>query len=585
MYRKVLYGFIVFALIFGLPAFFPTSAPVVEDDVQAIGAVAMSGVHLVPPSDPGVIADMKSDGMIPLNATPEQVKAALPEYKAKFAKESVIWPNAEAQQRAVEQENRTVANTTSRAATPKVTKVSAKIFALAVDFSNTSQTVYQEYVSDDSCLTRTVAAAGPRQGDMIAPQITPIQDNNTVFYTAAQTKNAKFYEKLIFGYAGVGRIRKDLNDPRDGKAGINLKGVTVQDYYDRIAGKGNVKLSGGVFGWVTVDHPEAYYGSDSCTGGHAGGTYTDNTFTTRVQVVQLVEDAIAKFQAKNPRFKWSTYDKNKDGVVDNFWIIHGGQGQESGGGVQGTDAVWSHSSDMRYYSKYPNGLLVAGAGTATTADDIYIGPYTMQPENADTGVFAEEFGHNLFGLPDLYVSSGSEQGSIGFWSIMEAGAWGGYLGGSQPVGMPLWFRIVAQCGDNPCNWQYPLYTRNYNGGTDYIKIGQLESTPKNAYKGVVVQMPPIVEEINNEADPTNNSGGAYSGTGRDDTDILLASDAFTVTAPTGLTPSIQFTFDTYYDIEENWDYGYVVISTDGGTTWTPAGRYGQHYHQLQSGRK
>lgn len=32
-------------------------------------------------------------------------------------------------------------------------------------------------------------------------------------------------------------------------------------------------------------------------------------------------------------------------------------------------------------------------------------------------------------------------------------------------------------------------------------------------------------------------------------------------------PSI-LTFDTYYDIEESWDFGFVQISTDGGATWT-----------------
>jgi hypothetical protein len=33
------------------------------------------------------------------------------------------------------------------------------------------------------------------------------------------------------------------------------------------------------------------------------------------------------------------------------------------------------------------------------------------------------------------------------------------------------------------------------------------------------------------------------------------------------------TFDTWYDIEEGWDYGYVAVSADGGETWAPvAGR-------------
>ena len=62
-----------------------------------------------------------------------------------------------------------------------------------------------------------------------------------------------------------------LTDPRDGLPGINLAGYTVQDYYDHVAGAGNVILDGDTYGWVTVDHPEAYYGADTCDGSHYGG--------------------------------------------------------------------------------------------------------------------------------------------------------------------------------------------------------------------------------------------------------------------------------------------------------------------------
>lgn len=33
------------------------------------------------------------------------------------------------------------------------------------------------------------------------------------------------------------------------------------------------------------------------------------------------------------------------------------------------------------------------------------------------------------------------------------------------------------------------------------------------------------------------------------------------------TDSPELTFETYYDIEQGWDYGFVQISTDGGETW------------------
>ena len=37
----------------------------------------------------------------------------------------------------------------------------------------------------------------------------------------------------------------------------------------------------------------------------------------------------------------------------------------------------------------------------------------------------------------------------------------------------------------------------------------------------------------------------------------------------GRTAPITFTFRTFFDIEEGWDYGYVEVSTDGGQTWAP----------------
>ena len=121
--------------------------------------------------------------------------------------------------------------------------------------------------------------------------------------------------------------------------------------------------------------------------------------------------------------------------------------RKRGGGSLGTYALWSHSSDLRNYAAWPEGFKVYEGDPATNADDIVIGPYTMQPENSDLGVFVEEFGHNFFGLPDLYTTD--VDNSVGFWSIMAGGSWGGYLGGSAPVGMPLWFRMIAWCGAAP----------------------------------------------------------------------------------------------------------------------------------------
>ena len=42
----------------------------------------------------------------------------------------------------------------------------------------------------------------------------------------------------------------------------------------------------------------------------------------------------------------------------------------------------------------------------------------------------------------------------------------------------------------------------------------------------------------------------------------------TLAVPGTLPAASSLDFKTYYDIETDWDYGYVQVSTDGGATWT-----------------
>jgi len=63
-------------------------------------------------------------------------------------------------------------------------------------------------------------------------------------------------------------------------------------------------------------------------------------------------------------------------------------------------------------------------------------------------------------------------------------------------------------------------------------------------------------------DPVDGQGQVlYSGSGN-----LLDRFAITRANLTGVSdPTLRF--ETYYDIERNWDYGFVQVSTDGGQTW------------------
>ena len=528
------------------------AVPVVEKlPPVAIGAMQPAAPHFVRPREEVVERVLRRDKIIKENSAPEEVKAAINEYLQRFGRKSSSWVSPAAQERALRIELEG-ASGSSRAAA--VQPVIARVFALAVDFGGSDTFTHSAPVEGGGCESKEVTTTGPLKG--LIPHPGP-RDNQTVWYDPVQTANAAFYQKLIFGYEGVGRVRVDLTDPYDGQAGINLAGYTVQDYYDYVAGPGNVTVKGTVRGWVEVNHSEGYYGADNCNTGESDGGGP-------VPIGQLVVDAAKKFNKLHPDYYtdtspdafWPKYDGDHDGFIDTFWIIHAGIGQEAGGGAEGDYAIWSHSWDLRAFSKWPNGFKVYEGDPSTPDDDIYIGPYTMQPENADLGVLTEEFGHNFFGLPDLYTTDYTN--SIGFWSNMSGGSWGGPLGGAVPVGMPLWFKMIAWCGSGPCNWNEPMATKSNVSATSDVTIGQLESTPEGVFKGVRINLPKGEIDIPNRA---GTGKAAYTDTGRDNLNITLERQ---LSVPADAAGVLSFNSD--WDIEEDYDYGYVMVKS--GNTWT-----------------
>ncbi|MDD1749596.1 MAG: immune inhibitor A, partial [Methanothrix sp.] len=350
----------------------------------------------------------------------------------------------------------------------------------------------------------------------------------------------------------------------------------VQDFYDNVAGTGNVNITGTVEGWVTVPHSEGYYGANDCT--------TDNDGAI-VPVGQLVIDAMKVYSTSHATYYtdtsasafWPKYDQNKDGLVDAFWLVHAGMDEAGGGGQQGPFAIWSHSWSLAAQNL---SFKVYEGSPLTTTDDIYISPYTMQPENLDLGVTAEEFGHNFFGLPDLYTVDA--QNSVGNWvGPMSSGSWMGWLGGTAPVGMPLWFRMIASYRGPggtrvPLNWQEPMVTRAYTETAGTVTIGQLEKTPDGVNKGVRINLPGIPENIPNNA---GTGKGAFAASANN------ADYRLTRSLAVGATATGTLTLNAYWDTELNYDYGQVMINgqairdttgfmTEGGYGWGVTGQGG-----------
>lgn len=332
--------------------------------------------------------------------------------------------------------------------------------------------------------------------------------------------------------------------------------------YFREQSSGRYSIEGRVVDWVRVPFNEARYGTNLCGG---------NVCST---VWRLVQDAVniwtanqlasgktpAQVKAELDQFDvWDRYDydgdgnfNEPDGYIDHFQIVHAGEGEETGGGAQGTDAIWSH----RWYAFFNNigavGPAFNKSGGAQFGNvGVWVGDYTIQPENGGLGVFAHEYGHDL-GLPDEYDTSGLGASPSDFWTLMAAGS---YLGrgtvdiGARPGHLNAWDKL--QLG-------WLNYEISYAGQLSTHKLGPASFNTKQAQ--AVFTVLPRKERKTVIAAPFAGTMAWWSGSG----DNLDNHMRRSITLPAG---SVSLSMQAWYNIEVDWDYAYVRVSTDGGATW------------------
>ncbi len=523
----------------------------------------------MPPADDFVIENMlRADGKLTLNSSAADAKAAVDAYKEALNRQKgMSGPNPIAYAKRLAAWNQAKAMGKSPMAAGLGETGEAKLLMAIVEFTG-SQTFDNYHVVDGQCVPdgTTTTINGPLHNQI--PDPAPTGDNNSIWVPDFTTS---YYQNLFFGEgptAGVGVVRPDLNNG----AGVDLTGHTATNWYDKQS-EGLYHLTGDFYGWVQLPVSEGEYGADEpCTSG--------SNMSRNGPVFRVAADTADAINAAYPGFDWSQWDTNHDGIVDHFMIAHAGIGNEAGGGAQGEFSIWAHSWDV-YEDTYGDGStlghLVAGMDTPDDrSDDIRVFNYTIVPEDADIGVIVHEYGHDI-GLPDYYDTSGATENSTAFWDVMSAGSWTGELGGADPASFNPWARTFF-------GWTNPLVV-DYNMPQPMdVMLGQAAGTPAGTEDTVRVNLPSTVVNIPNRA---GEGKGWHNelGDNRDES-VYRSWDL------SGLSGSLVVSFNTYIDLEADYDYGYFQVSTDGGSTWAslqdmdgvavtdPVGGLNNHYEGM-----
>ncbi|MFC8502177.1 immune inhibitor A domain-containing protein [Pedococcus sp. NPDC057267] len=371
----------------------------------------------------------------------------------------------------------------------------------------------------------------------------------------------------------------------------------MRKYYEAQS-SGRYSVDGAVTEWVRVPFNEALYGRDYC------GDIVCNTSKALIRDALAVWTrnqldsgmTMAQVQAYLRTFdQQDRYDVDgdgnfaePDGFIDHFQIVHAGGDQAAGDPNQGSDAIWSHRSYANLQGGGPGGLpgvnigsntgLVSSAQVPNNPTGVWVGDYTIQPENGGLGVFAHEFGHDL-GLPDLYDTSGNTGGAennTAFWTLMSSGANIGDGGpdgiGDAPTDMGVWERFqlgwLSPQGDTG-----PFYEVARAGQKSTHKLGPNTPATKSP-QAVFVVLPDKNVPLQLGA-PAEGSTFFWSTAGNDLNTYMTA-----LVAGTAVTAKVR------YAIEQDWDYAFLEASPDG-TTWTkvPTNRSdtGPHTGHNQSG--
>jgi immune inhibitor A len=392
---------------------------------------------------------------------------------------------------------------------------------------------------------------GPEHNSIPEPDRT--KDNSTPWQADF---DADYYRQLYFG---------------EGDGVESLK-----TYYEKQS-SGRYSVEGEVTDWVKVKYNEAAYGrSGDPNDGKAGddpavcgGNVCSNTWNlVRDAMTQWVADQEAKGRsAAEIKADAASFDQQDrydfdgdgnfneaDGYVDRFQMVHAGGDEADGDPYQGEDAIWSH----RWYA-YGNQAGRTGpatnkaGGTQIGGTGIWIGDYTIQAENGGLSTVAHEYGHDL-GLPDHYDTAGGGDNPVNWWTLMAQSrvrAAGDVGIGTRAADLGVWDKFRLGWLD---------YETAIAGQQQTYELGPHEYNSDKA-QAVVVVLP---DKKVDTALPTPPEGTKqwWSGSADDLNSTLTRS----VTLGAG---AATLSFQANYDIETDYDYGFVEVNDGSGWKAVP----------------